>query len=188
MAGPATMADREANQTAATRITKGPRIARPFHLCGMLGRQPSSTRTDSCNSRFWTKRGVLGGVGVRRGTSGRIPRHSFPGLSRRDPLFKKGYPPKTAFLARRARIPCRTPPTRRYPTARSGQDGRKSWDKIAGARTAINPASNAASVPRAQKSPAPDKPRVNPPRKVGARSQLSGFRINGHESPFHRLS
>lgn len=104
MAGPATMADRKANQTAATRINKWPRIARPFHLCGMLGRQPSSTRTDS----------KIG-----------------PGQSQK-----------------------------------LGQDCQRT-------RTAINPASNAASVPRAQKSSAPDKSRVNPPRKVGARSQLS---------------
>ena len=30
--------------------------------------------------------------------------------------------------------------------------------------------------------------RMNPPRKVGARSWLPGFRINGYESPFHPLS
>ena len=28
--------------------------------------------------------------------------------------------------------------------------------------------------------------RMNPPYKVGARSLLPGFRINGYESPFHR--
>ena len=31
----------------------------------------------------------------------------------------------------------------------------------------------------------PPPPRMNPPRKVGARSALPGFRINGREFPFH---
>ena len=29
--------------------------------------------------------------------------------------------------------------------------------------------------------------RMNPPHKVGARIWAPGFRINGHESPFHQL-
>ena len=38
-----------------------------------------------------------------------------------------------------------------------------------------------------RKAPPPAR-RMNPPRKVGARSLLPGFRINGCESPFHSLS
>lgn len=34
----------------------------------------------------------------------------------------------------------------------------------------------------------PPSRRMNPPRKVGARSPVPGFRINGHESPFRVLS
>lgn len=157
-------------------------------MCSMLGRQPSSTRTDSCNSRFRTKRCVLGGWRP----SGHIRTDSetlFPGIIASRPPLQEGLPPKTAFFGQKSQNPLSDPTYPKVPDSkiRPGRS-QKLGQGCRRARTAINPASNTATALRAQKSSAPDKSRVNPPRKVGARSQLSGFRINGHESPFHRLS
>ena len=44
------------------------------------------------------------------------------------------------------------------------------------------------SEPMAKRKAPPPARRMNPPRKVGARSTLPGFRINGRESPFHGRS
>ncbi len=50
----------------------------------------------------------------------------------------------------------------------------------------VGPAKDAAIQRRKNKMPRP-RQRMNPPHKVGARIWDPGFRINGHESPFHQL-
>ena len=64
-------------------------------------------------------------------------------------------------------------------------DSDESWDSAWSPEELVSRLS--ARKAAAAKAPPPAR-RMNPPRKVGARSLLPGFRINGCESPFHSLS